>query len=57
MVDILIFTNWSRILFVQCVHSVHQEKFKNSKKLLHVDLPFFIRKIVMIAELPVGGLK
>ena len=39
------------------VHCVHQEKFKNSKKLLHVDLPFFIRKVFTSADLAICGLK
>ena len=53
------FEFWSRLtksLLVQCT-LCSTKKIKDSKKLLHVDLPFFIRKVVMIANLGIGGLQ
>ena len=44
-------------LCVYNVNCVHKEKFKNSKKLLHFDLSFFITNVLMSAHLAISGLQ
>ena len=53
------FEFWSRLTksLLYNVHCVHTKKFKKSKKAKHGYLPFFIRKVAMIAKLLVDGLK
>ena len=50
------FWSWLTQSLLYNVHSVHQDKFKKSKKAKHVDLPFFIKKVGMIADLVISGL-
>ena len=57
MVNILIFTSWLRILVFTMYTVFTHTKFKKSKKAKHGYLPFFIRKVAIIAKLPIGGLK
>ena len=50
MVDVLIFTSWSRILFVLCI-GYSTKNIQKIKKLLHKSTSFFIKVQPIIAKL------